>query len=79
MSVTIKAFPTGPDWQGEQGMDLRDWFAGQAISGILADPDSVGSTIELMTEAYRYADAAMIARVRFDSTETETKPRKENT
>lgn len=31
------AFPTVPGMAGE-GMTLRDWFAGQVVSGIAANP-----------------------------------------
>ena len=61
----------------EPGMSLRDWFAGKALAGLLADPDdtycdaSDEEGIELerreyadarARDAYRYADAMLRAR-----------------
>jgi hypothetical protein len=40
-----------------EGMTLRDWFAGQAISGILINLDGMGSNKELAEFAYDIADA----------------------
>jgi hypothetical protein len=50
------------------GMTLRDWFAGQAINGMLAAPleggviDPNGLEDRLAQAAYRYADAILKAR-----------------
>jgi hypothetical protein len=54
------AFPF--DGYGERvpGMTLRDWFAGQALAGMLANPDSWTGDRGVM--AYRYADAMLRAR-----------------
>lgn len=43
------AFPY-PD-HGETGMDLRDWFAGQALAGLLANPVSFGAIMQGDPEA----------------------------
>ena len=50
-----------------QGMKLRDWFAGQAVSGILAgywaNPELSGLPDEtLAQQAYKAADAMIVAR-----------------
>lgn len=49
-----------------RGMSLRDWFAGQALAGILADPNCdpiVGDSLkELAHGAYACADAMLKAR-----------------
>lgn len=46
---------------GDDGMTLRDWFAGQALAGLLASDD--GSTREnVAAEAYDIADAMIAAR-----------------
>ena len=46
----------------EWGMTLRDYFAGQALAGALADPTCDVSPIELAKIAYREADAMLKAR-----------------
>lgn len=44
------------------GMTLRDWFAGQAIAGICAHPDTWGCDItEIPAMAYKVADSALAA------------------
>lgn len=48
----------------EAGMTLRDYFAGQALAGMLAnsrDWDEAG-THECAASAYRYADAMLAER-----------------
>ena len=45
------------------GMTLRDWFAGQALSGLLGGvPVSHLSFKNIGSEAYAYADAMIAAR-----------------
>lgn len=44
------------------GMTLRDWFAGQALAGILADPAGKGYFKEIAVDCYRFADALLAAR-----------------
>lgn len=47
------------------GMTLRDWFAGQALSGMLAQPldsDCAFSTKLCAKSAFEYADAMLAAR-----------------
>ena len=63
------AFPTPdthhPDGQiqyGTNGMSLRDWFAGQALAGLLACPDVSGGWESISKSAYTYADAMLRAR-----------------
>ncbi len=60
--------PTG-SWvtveRGAVGLSLRDWFAGQAITGILADNEEYGPTVQEAAEtAYKIADAMLKARTR---------------
>jgi hypothetical protein len=70
------AFPVpevrGPDGcgivEGAPGMSLRDWFAGQALAGILAGPcsregASLSEWADIPEHAYRIADM-MLARKR---------------
>lgn len=61
------AFPTDGEYRGYvSGMSLRDWFAGQALSGYLAahaDPEVyLPSAVKAATWAYQYADAMLAAR-----------------
>ena len=68
-----KAFPTGnPEQGGQAGMDLRDWFAGQALVGLIEHhlsesrihhiyEDVLGAKV-LSTVSYKIADAMMKAR-----------------
>jgi hypothetical protein len=62
----MKAYPYNPQFNQEHnGMDLRDYFAGQVIEGLLADGGWGGdlSYFEDVAEgAYRMADAMMKAR-----------------
>jgi len=44
------------------GMTLRDWFAGQALNGLLSDPNTNGKPNQFADDAYRYADAMLKAR-----------------
>lgn len=56
------AFPYPSEYwgNGQPGMSLRDWFAGMAISGLLADP---GMKPEDAVEiAFQAADAMLKAR-----------------
>lgn len=46
------------------GMTLRDWFAGQALAGIIAHADKFGSLAPTIAAeaAYEAADAMLAAR-----------------
>lgn len=64
-----KAFPQ----QGQQtGMDLRDWFAGMALQGMMAHPtdgyagDDYDYPAELSKAAFEYADAMLAEREKND-------------
>jgi hypothetical protein len=57
----------------QQGLDLRDWFAGQALEGLLAGPNapkkSGAESAEqyanrVAEEAYLFADAMLQAKAR---------------
>lgn len=57
------AFPVSwPDASPTMGMSLRDYFAGQALEGILTTNPQGLSTADLAKEAYQYADAMLKAR-----------------
>ena len=55
--------PAFPVPQSSSGMSLRDWFAGQALSGILSNPSlSIKKYRDIIEEAYRFADAMLAER-----------------
>ena len=54
----MHAFPT----TAGDGMTLRDWFAGQAMAGMLANSDRDGYPEDRAQLAYEYADAMLEAR-----------------
>lgn len=58
------AFPPNSSAEGERGMSLRDWFAGQALTGLMSRRDwAVSARIETYaSEAYKMADAMLTER-----------------
>lgn len=58
------AFPTTnlPYADDMRGMTLRDWFAGQALAGLLACNNTAGKAGDFASDAYDYADAMLKAR-----------------
>ena len=52
----------GSTLPGERGMPLRDWFAGMAMQGLLADSSIHGTHAEIANNAYGFADAMLKAR-----------------
>jgi hypothetical protein len=46
----------------DAGMTLRDWFAAQALSGLLISPSFAQGRDMFAKAAYQYADAMMEAR-----------------
>ena len=44
------------------GMSLRDYFAGQALAGMLADTSRSGSVEHYVDDAYSIADAMLAER-----------------
>ena len=56
------AFPV-PHPRQDRGMTLRDWFAGQALAGTMAYPNSGTYTVEENAVfCYKVADAMLKAR-----------------
>lgn len=47
---------------GAPGMDLRDYFAAQALVGLLANNSREGKRADFAQDAYAYADAMLKAR-----------------
>ena len=61
----LKAFPNA-FWREDDGMDLRDYFASDAMKGLLSDPNwRIDADFEdTAYAAYMMADAMMKARVK---------------
>ena len=69
-----QAFPTGAACDadgrlrshGNAGMSLRDWFAGQALTGLMANPHANIEWMEkhAVISAYNAADAMLAERER---------------
>lgn len=53
----------------QEGMSLRDWFAGQAIQGLIASNDAeAGDRVEeLPAYAYSIADAMLAERKKWEA------------
>jgi hypothetical protein len=56
------AFPSAHPFGSEEGMTLRDWFAGQALIGLLGEGRWAAKI--LAEHAYRTADAMLAERER---------------
>lgn len=49
-------------WKGKEGMSLRDYFAGKAMQGLLANSELKRADLSYISDwAYKYADS-MIAQ-----------------
>lgn len=73
MAENPPAFPfeektgDGSHWHSHPGMTLRDWFAGQAVTGEAATQgDSIWRAEDLAERAYAVADALLVHRSRGD-------------
>lgn len=53
-----------PSWEAAPGMTLRDWFAGQAVSGLLASEAGIAPYSQdwAAERAYLIADAMLAER-----------------
>jgi hypothetical protein len=54
--------PVGQVIADRLGMSLRDWFAGQALQGIVANPNTAPDAEMIAHAAYRIANEMMEAR-----------------
>lgn len=54
--------PHSADWV--PGMTLRDYFAGQALSGLLSDPNYGASAEDAANYCYRMADGLLAERAK---------------
>jgi hypothetical protein len=55
------AFPSAADQRRECGVTLRDWFAGQALTGMLASGNR-DATLGTVEDAYACADLMLYER-----------------
>lgn len=46
----------------QRGMTLRDYFAAQAVTGLVANGERYDSHLDMAQDAYAIADALMLAR-----------------
>lgn len=58
----VETLQTGDIIRFQSGMTLRDWFAGQAMSGMLANGIGNAEPDKLAWAAYHAADAMLEAR-----------------
>jgi hypothetical protein len=58
------AFPHIPTHGSVDGMTLRDYFAGQALAGLSADPSATDNTsqFDMAKWCYQMADAMLLVR-----------------
>ena len=49
-------------WHGKEGMTLRDYFAGQALIGLVSSPKAHVKQGKFAKQAYQYADAMIAER-----------------
>ena len=56
------AFPRDERYMGHNGMTLRDYFAGQALPGLVDPTSRIDWYPEACKRAYAYADAMLKAR-----------------
>ena len=64
------AYPV-PEYSGDHGMTLRQWYAGMALQGRLSGPEAQGETIDHSVMISFYAADAMIAHERREREEQE--------
>ena len=50
------------EWVTSQGMTLRDYFAAQALQGLIASDAHDGTFLSNAMDAYQYADMMLKAR-----------------
>ncbi len=65
------AFPrpdtaTDDHWEaGDPGMSLLDWFAGQAMAGMMANPNIETGQEQIASGSYHMAQEMLLARKRY--------------
>jgi hypothetical protein len=66
------AYAEGPNTMPQLGMTLRDYFAGQALAGMLADPECDGNGASMAKSSYQLADAMITERCARAKSDSET-------
>jgi hypothetical protein len=65
MSPPQPAFVLPPNWAGMITLiPLRDWFAGQALAGLVANTENGAAASETVRYAYLFADAMLAERAK---------------
>lgn len=59
--VSVTYSPHSGVVNGFTGMTLRDWFAGQALAGLMANLHCAGNEASVL-KAYKIADAMLLER-----------------
>lgn len=54
--------PNGQVQYGHNGMTLRDYFAGQALAGMLSNSSARGTSATYTEASYGFADSMLVAR-----------------
>ena len=71
--LDIMAFPNAVPQQWatiQDGMSLRDWFAGQALAGMLADPNRDMYPEDYGVWAYKFAQGMLEERAKYEGGKT---------
>lgn len=70
--MSERAFPSSGNgvYSTEPGMSLRDYFAAEALQGLISHPNRTNEIIILAEESYKMADAMMAAREKGGSDES---------
>ena len=58
----LSSYGMGPAECNNGGMTMRDWFAGQALAGLLVNSNGAYTPKMAAEDAYCYADAMLEAR-----------------
>lgn len=62
MANNEAAFPMCNEYAHQNGMSLRDYFAGQTLAGLIIHADGWAPPEQIAKDAYSCADAMLIER-----------------